>query len=206
MLIYVLQLLATVVCACSGALMAGRKNLDLIGLLVISFATATGGGTLRDVLLDRNPVFWMGDTGYIFVSIGAAMAIWVYTRFWAPPARFLLISDAFGLGLFLIVGIQIAEDAGKSATVALIMGVITGVAGGALRDLLCGEIPVIFRRSELYASAALIGGSVYLALGQFAVPKDVAAILGAGATIFLRLAALKWRWHLPVMALKKAPE
>jgi len=118
----------------------------------------------------------------------------------------MLISDAFGLGLFLIVGIQIAEDAGKSATVALIMGVITGVAGGALRDLLCGEIPVIFRRSELYASAALIGGMVYLGLGQFEVPSDVAAILGAGMTIFLRLAALKWRWHLPVMAMKKVPD
>lgn len=203
MLIYVLQLLATMVCACSGALMAGRKNMDLIGLLAISFATATGGGTLRDLLLDRNPVFWMGDPGYLYVSLGAALAIWIYTRFWAPPERFLLIVDAFGLGLFLIVGIQIAENAGQSATVSLIMGVITGVAGGVIRDVLCGEIPVIFRRSELYASAALIGGGVYLALGQWDVVPDVAALVGAGVTIFLRLAALRWRWHLPVLAFKE---
>lgn len=204
MLIYVLQLLATMVCACSGALTAGRKNLDLIGLLAISFATATGGGTLRDLLLDRNPVFWMGDPGYLYVSLGAALAIWIYTRFWAPPERFLLIVDAFGLGLFLIVGIQIAENAGQSATVSLIMGVITGVAGGVIRDVLCGEIPVIFRRSELYASAALIGGGVYLALGQWNVVPDVAALVGAGVTIFLRLAALRWRWHLPVLAFKES--
>ena len=203
MLIYVLQLLATMVCACSGALMAGRKNLDLIGLLAISFATATGGGTLRDLLLDRNPVFWMGDTSYLFVSLGAALAIWLYTRFWAPPERFLLIVDAFGLGLFLIVGIQIAENAGQSAAVSLIMGLITGVAGGVIRDVLCGEIPVIFRRSELYASAALIGGGVYLALGQWDVAPDVAALAGAGVAIFLRLAALRWRWHLPVLAFKE---
>lgn len=203
MAIYVLQLLATMVCACSGALTAGRKNLDLIGLLAISFATATGGGTLRDLLLDRNPVFWMGDPAYLYVSLGAALAIWIYTRFWAPPERFLLIVDAFGLGLFLIVGIQIAENVGQSATVALIMGLITGVAGGVVRDVLCGEIPVIFRRSELYASAALIGGGVYLALGQWDVARDVAALIGAGVAIFLRLAALRWRWHLPVLAFKE---
>lgn len=203
MAIYVLQLLATMVCACSGALTAGRKNLDLIGLLAISFATATGGGTLRDLLLDRNPVFWMGDPAYLYVSLGAALAIWIYTRFWGPPERFLLIVDAFGLGLFLIVGIQIAENVGQSATVALIMGLITGVAGGVVRDVLCGEIPVIFRRSELYASAALIGGGVYLALGQWDVARDVAALIGAGVAIFLRLAALRWRWHLPVLAFKE---
>lgn len=203
MAIYVLQLLATMVCACSGALTAGRKNLDLIGLLAISFATATGGGTLRDLLLDRNPVFWMGDPAYLYVSLGAALAIWIYTRFWAPPERFLLIVDAFGLGLFLIVGIQIAENVGQPATVALIMGLITGVAGGVVRDVLCGEIPVIFRRSELYASAALIGGGVYLALGQWDVARDVAALIGAGVAIFLRLAALRWRWHLPVLAFKE---
>lgn len=204
MLIYLLQLLATVVCAGSGALTAGRKNLDLIGLLAISFATAVGGGTLRDLLLDRNPVFWMGDTAYVFTSIAAALAIWVYTRFWAPPERFLLIVDAFGLGLFLICGIQIAEHSGQSPTVALLMGVITGVAGGVIRDVLCGEIPVIFRRSELYASAALAGGTAYLALRRAGVSEATSALAGAAITIFLRLAALRWRWHLPVLAFKES--
>lgn len=106
----------------------------------------------------------------------------------------------------LIYVLQLLATVVCACSVALIMGVITGVAGGALWDMLCGEIPVIFRRSELYASAALIGGTVYLGLGQFDVSENIAAIVGAGVTISLRLAALKWRWHLPVIALKKAPE
>lgn len=204
MLFYVLQLIATVVCAASGALMAGRKNMDLIGLLTISLATAVGGGTLRDLLLDRNPVFWMGDTAYILASILAAMAVWIYTRFWAPPDRFLLVLDAFGLGLFLICGIQIAEDYGQTGAIAIIMGMITGVAGGVIRDVLCGEIPTIFRKSELYASAALIGGVVYFMALRQGLGRDWAAVIGAGLTIFLRLSALKWHWHLPQMAFKES--
>lgn len=204
MLIYVLQLIATVVCAASGALMAGRKNMDLIGLLTISLATAVGGGTLRDLLLDRNPVFWMGDTAYILASILAAMAVWIYTRFWAPPDRFLLVLDAFGLGLFLICGIQIAEDYGQTGAIAIIMGIITGVAGGVIRDVLCGEIPTIFRKSELYASAALIGGVVYFMALRQGIERDWAAIIGAGLTIFLRLGAVRWRWRLPTMAFKES--
>lgn len=202
-LIYVLQLLATIVCACSGALVAGRKNLDLIGLLAISFATGVGGGTVRDVLLDRNPVFWIGDPTYVSMSLLAAGAIWLHTRFLEPPDRFLLILDAFGLGLFLIVGIQIAEGVGQSAGISLIMGVITGVAGGVIRDVLCGDIPLIFRSSELYASAALAGGALYITLRYFRLPPDLCAISGALGVIFLRLAALRWGWRLPVLTLKK---
>lgn len=204
MLIYILQLLATVVCAASGALMAGRKNMDIIGLLAISMATALGGGTLRDLLLDRNPVFWMGDTAYILASLLAAMFVWIYTRLWSPPDRFLLTLDAFGLGLFLIVGIQIAENYGYTGAVALIMGILTGVAGGVIRDVLCGEIPVIFRKSELYASAALIGGVAYFIALRQEIDRDLAAIIGAALTIFLRLAALRWQWQLPAMALKES--
>lgn len=206
MLIYVLQILATVVCAASGALMAGRKNLDLIGLLTISLATALGGGTLRDILLDRNPVFWMGDTIYILAGLVAALVMWIYSRFWAPPERVLLILDAFGLGLFLIVGIQVAEKFGQAGAVALIMGIITGVAGGVIRDVLCGEIPVIFRKGELYASAALIGGVAYFVAIRNGLGPDVAAITGAIVTIFLRLGALKWHWHLPAMTFQKSSE
>lgn len=207
MLIYVLQLLATVVCAASGALMAGRKNLDLIGLLTISLATALGGGTLRDLLLDRNPVFWMGDPGYLVASLVAALLVWIYMRFWAPPERFLLIVDAFGLGLFLIVGIQVAESVGQTGAIALLMGIITGVAGGVIRDVLCGEIPMVFRPMEkLYASAALMGGLSYFIVIRNGGGGTLAAILGATITIFLRLAALKWRWHLPGLAFKKTTD
>ncbi|HRJ72109.1 MAG TPA: trimeric intracellular cation channel family protein [Terrimicrobiaceae bacterium] len=202
MVIYLLQLAGTAACASSGALSAGRKSLDLVGVMVISFAAAVGGGTLRDLLLDRNPVFWLADNSFLLVSIGTGLSTWVYTRRWSPPLRLLLLVDAIGLALFTISGIQIAEQAGQSALACLVMGVITGVAGGILRDVLCGEIPMTFRRSELYASASLLGGGGYLLLISGGLPAGPSAMIGATATFLLRMAALKWGWHLPVFEFK----
>lgn len=203
MLISFLQMAATAACASSGALAAGRKSLDLVGVMVISIAAAVGGGTLRDLLLDRNPVFWLAHNEYLFVSIATGLITWVYTRWWSPPRRLLLVVDACGLALFTISGIQIAEQSGQGPVACLVMGVITGTAGGVLRDVLCGEIPMIFRRSELYASASLLGGIAYLALRQFPLPPEASILTGAVVTFLLRLAALKWNWHLPVFEFKE---
>lgn len=203
MLIYFLQLAGTTACASSGALAAGRKRLDLIGVMVISFTAAVGGGTLRDLLLDRNPVFWLADHTYLFVSMGAGLLTWIYTRRWAPPHRVLLVVDAAGLALFTISGIQIAEQAAQPLVASIIMGVITGVAGGIFRDVLCGEIPMTFRQSELYASASLLGGIVYISLKKIGLESGLCAMIGAGVIFFLRLAALKWGWRLPVFDFKE---
>lgn len=200
---YLLQLAGTAACAASGALSAGRKSLDLIGVMVISLAAAVGGGTLRDLLLDRNPVFWMGDNLYILVALGAGLLTWVYTRWWSPPLRLLLVVDAIGLALFTISGTQIAEQASQTALICVTMGVITGVVGGILRDILCGEIPMTFRRSELYASAALLGSAAYLGLKALGLPADFCALLAAIIIFLLRLAALRWNWHLPVFEFKE---
>lgn len=202
MLIYIFQLAGVAACAASGALSAGRKSLDFIGVMVISLAAAVGGGTLRDLLLDRNPVFWLADNFYLYVSIGSGLLTWVYTRRWSPPMRLLLTVDAVGLALFTITGTQIAEQMEQTVVICLAMGVITGVAGGVLRDILCGEIPMTFRRSELYASAALLGSGVYLVLEETPLPVDVSAMVGAGTIFLLRLAALRWNWHLPVFEFK----
>lgn len=202
MLIFIVQMAATAACAISGALAAGRKSLDLVGVMVISFASAVGGGTLRDLLLDRNPVFWLADNSYLIVSIAFGLLTWLYTRRWAPPHRLILFVDACGLALFTITGVQIAEQLGHSDLVCLVMGVITGVVGGVLRDVLCGEIPMTFRRSELYASAAVLGGCVYLGLKQQGVAVNTCALVGAIVIFSLRVAALKWKWHLPVFEFK----
>jgi uncharacterized membrane protein YeiH len=202
MLIYLLQLAGTAVCAISGALAAGRKRLDLVGVVVIGLAAAVGGGTLRDLLLERGSIFWLVDNTYLFVSIGASLLVWVYTRRWAPPHRLLLIVDAAGLSLFTISGIQIAEQLRQIPTVCVVMGVITGVAGGVLRDVLCGEIPMVFRNSELYASAATLGGSAYILLERLGVRSDISTVLGTATIFFLRLAALRLGWRLPVFELK----
>lgn len=203
MLIYLLQLAAVAACASSGTLVAGKKNLDLIGVMVISVATAVGGGTVRDVLLDRNPVFWLADNTYVLVSLAAGLLTWAYTRRWPPPHRLLLTVDALGLALFTVAGIQIAQQAGQTQIVCLIMGVITGAAGGVVRDVLCGEIPLIFRRGELYASASALGGMLYLVLAWLSVGTDINTLITATLIFLLRMAALRWGWHLPVYKLRE---
>jgi len=197
-LAHLLQIGATAACASSGALSAGRRNLDLVGVLVISFCAAVGGGTLRDLLLDRNPVFWLEDNTYLFASILAGLLTWAYAHRWPPPYRLLLTVDAAGLALFTITGTQIAEQTGHGVVACVMMGVITGVAGGVLRDILCGEIPLTFRRGELYASAAVAGGGCYVMLRK-ALPSPAIPIAVGAALIFsLRMGALKWGWRLPI--------
>ncbi|MEO6054265.1 MAG: trimeric intracellular cation channel family protein [Chthoniobacterales bacterium] len=196
-LAYILQMTGVAVFACSGALSAGRKSLDVVGVIVISFSTAVGGGTLRDLLLQRN-IFWLADPVYLWVCIGAGALTWLYASFWPLPQRTLLFADACGLGLFAISGAQIAEQFGHSVVISCIMGVITGVAGGVLRDVLCGEIPLIFRKSELYASAAMLGTIVYFSLKALSISTAIASLVGIGVITLLRCAALIFGWHLPV--------
>ena len=199
LLIFGLQMAATMVCAVGGALAAGRKRLDVVGVVFVSFVAAVGGGSLRDLLLDRNPVFWLAQPSYLTVSLIAGALTWIYICRWKAPVRFLSFVDAFGLGLFTISGIQIAQEMEQSLLICLVMGVITGVAGGLLRDLLCGEIPSIFKSGELYASAALLGGAAFFLAETWGAGPKVCALMGAGTVIGLRLAALHLGWRLPVL-------
>jgi uncharacterized membrane protein YeiH len=202
-ILHVIELLGVAVFAVSGALAAGRRSLDLLGVVVIATVTATGGGTLRDLLLDRSPVFWIADTTYLYVSIAAALLTVVYARFRHPPERFILIADALGLALFSISGAQIAENAGYGGIVVVIMGTLTGAAGGMLRDVLCAEIPLILRRGRIYATAAIAGVVVYLLL-QMLLDRTAAALIGMVSIAGLRLAAIIWELTLPVFSLPKS--
>lgn len=199
-ILHTIELLGVAVFAISGALAAGRRSLDLLGVVIIATVTATGGGTLRDLLLDRSPVFWIGDTLYVYVSIAAALLTVLYSRYRHPPARLILIADALGLALFTISGAQIAENAGYGGIVVVIMGTLTGAAGGMLRDVLCAEVPLILRRSRIYATAAIIGVIVYLALQPF-LDRALAGLVGMTCIASLRLAAIIWDWTLPVFSL-----
>lgn len=202
MILYVLDLLGVAVFAASGALAAGRKSLDLLGVVVIAAVTAIGGGTIRDVLLDRHPVFWIDDPTYLVVIIGAALLTVVWTRFRRPPDESLAVADALGLAFFTIGGAQIAEEAGLSAIIIVLMGTITGSAGGVIRDVLSAEIPLIFRRGQLYASTAIAGASVYLLLLGTGLDRTAAALVGMAAIVALRLASVLWGLRLPVFELK----
>ncbi len=196
---YFLELVGVAVFAVSGVLAAGRKSLDLLGGAVIAVVTAIGGGTLRDVLLDRHPIFWIADPAYLWVILATTAVTLMYVRFWIASGRALLIADALGLAFFTIGGVEIAQQAGHSDPIALLMGTITGVAGGVLRDVLLGEIPLIFRPGRLYATAAIVGAALYVLLAGRGVSKEAAGLAGMGATAGLRLAAIFWGLELPVV-------
>lgn len=198
MTLYLLDLIGVAVFAVSGALVAGRKQFDLLGVAVIATVTAIGGGTVRDVLLDRHPVFWIRDPTYLPVILAAAALTVLYARFRRPPRISLLIADALGLALFTISGAQIAEERDLPGIIVVLMGTITGTAGGLLRDVLSAEVPLLLRQTDLYATAAIVGATAYLLLQAAGLEPMHAAVVGMVTIVVLRLAAILWRLRLPV--------
>jgi len=207
-LLYVLDLLGVAVFAVSGALAAGRKRLDLLGVLVLALVTAIGGGTIRDVLLDRHPLPWLADPRYLLVITASALGtVWlVRRRRTRPPETAMLIADALGLALFSVAGAQIAERAGIPAAGGIVLGTVTGAAGGAVRDGLSAEIPLVLRPGSLYASAAIAGTAAYFALEALGVPRSAATLVGMGVVASVRLAAIWWRLQLPEFRLHHTDE
>ncbi|MEM9087300.1 MAG: trimeric intracellular cation channel family protein [Cyanobacteria bacterium P01_F01_bin.53] len=201
MILYTLDLIGVAVFAVSGALAAGRRHLDLLGVVVIAVVTAIGGGTLRDILLDRHPVFWIENSTYLSVIIVAALLTVAYSKYFKPPRKALLIADALGLALFSISGAQIAQQVTPTPIIVVLMGTITGTAGGVLRDVLLADIPVIFNRGRIYATTSIVGIGVYLFLLWMSVPLSFAAILGMVTVFGLRLAAIIWGLMLPIFSL-----
>lgn len=202
MLLYALDLIGVAVFAISGALAAGRKRLDLLGVIVLALVTAVGGGTIRDLLLDRHPIFWLADSAYIVVIVSAALVTIAYVRWRPPPAAALQYADAIGLAMFSLSGAQIAERAGFPPLAGIVLGTVTGSAGGVVRDVLSAEIPTVLRRGNLYASAAILGIIVYFALVTGGVGRGIATWVGMTIVAVVRLASIIWGLRLPVFALK----
>ena len=197
MLLRTLDLIGVAVFAVSGALAAGRRRLDLLGVVVLAMATAIGGGTIRDVLLGRQPIFWLVDPAYLITITAAALLTVGYVRLWRPPEQALVVADALGLALFSVAGAQIAQRAGLPAASGILLGTVTGVAGGVVRDVLSAEVPLVLRRGNLYASAAIAGTAAYFALDAAGVRPNVAALVGMAVVAGLRFAAIWWRLQLP---------
>jgi uncharacterized membrane protein YeiH len=204
-ILHVFDLIGVGVFALSGALAAGRKRLDLLGVVVIATVTAIGGGTLRDVLMDRHPVFWIAEPAYLYVIFAAAVLTIAYTRWLPPPERAISVADALGLAVFAVSGAQIAEHAGFTGTVVVIMGTLTGVAGGMIRDVLTAEIPLILRPGRIYATAAILGVVAYLVL-QGLMDRNLAAVAGMLIIAALRIAAILWGLSLPAFTLPRHGE
>lgn len=194
--LYYLDLLGTAVFAITGLLAARRKQLDLFGAIVIAMVTAIGGGTLRDLIINV-PVFWTQHDVYIYVVVVSAMSLFFLARFRRLPIKLLLFLDALGLAVFTVIGTQKAMALGFSDPIAIMTGIMTGVVGGIIRDVLVGEVPLVFRK-EIYATASFAGASIFLLMVHFSITTDTAVIISILITLSMRVWAIIFNIELPV--------
>lgn len=202
-LLYWVGLAAVAVNALTGVLDSGRKHMDLVGALLVGVATALGGGTVRDLLLDRN-VFWVADQTYLIAALGTGFLTFFIARAFSLPPRLFLIPDAIGLALFTIVGTQVALQWHSPWLVASLMGVTTGVVGGVLRDILCNDVPLVFLQGELYASAAWAGALTLIVLQALEMPAVSASWIAMAVVLTLRLLAIHFHLTLPAFRQKQS--
>lgn len=197
--LHVAEAIATVAFALSGILQAARKQLDAVGVCVVAGLTAFGGGTLRDLLLGRRPLFWIEHPDWVWAILGLsllAMAV-MRARHLAPTARAIQWPDALGLGLFTATGTQLALHQGLAPVVAVLMGMITATAGGVLRDIVCNEIPTAFRDHRPYAICAFLGAWVLVLADAQAMAPPLGFVAAAATVTGLRVAALATGYTLP---------
>jgi len=202
MLVFWLDILGTAVFAISGVILAGKLRMDPFGVLVLGIVTAIGGGTIRDLVLDNGPVFWITDPTDLMVAISTCIVTITLVR---QPRRLprwtLPVLDAIGLAVFVGIGVNKAFASGTGPLIAICMGVLTGVGGGIIRDILAREIPMILR-TEVYATACIIGGNLHaISYYYFNLPIDIAMFLGMVTTLAIRLAAIRWHLKLPTFEL-----
>jgi uncharacterized membrane protein YeiH len=194
-----LEVIGTLAFALSGLLEAARKKLDIVGMAMVTFLAAFGGGTLRDILLDRRPFFWVQNQFWIWVVLGMCLLalLFIRSRHLEPTARATAWPDAIGLGIFSAGGTYIALQAGAPAIVAVIMGIITAVFGGVLRDVVVNEIPRAFVDHQPYSILAFAGGWVVVGIDYLGASSFIAVGVGALVITVLRFAAMIFGWRLP---------
>ena len=193
---FILDFLGTVAFAISGALSAMNRRLDLFGIFIIAFVTAIGGGTLRDVLIGSTPVTWMENITYIYlIGVVTIFAI-IFRGKLNHLKKSLFLFDTIGLGVFTITGVEMGVQNGLNPIISIALGAMTGTFGGVIRDILCNEIPVIFRK-EIYATACIIGGLAFVILHEFGVDTDVTYIATTLTVISIRLVVVKYHISLP---------
>ncbi|PZP97840.1 MAG: hypothetical protein DI587_16550 [Variovorax paradoxus] len=203
----VIEAAATLAFAASGLLAAARKRLDAVGVCIVSGVAAFGGGTLRDVLLDRRPFFWVAHAGWLWALLALCVAAMLFlrTRHFAATERAMQWPDAFGLGLFAASGTQIALQADVPAVVAVLMGTMTAVFGGVLRDIVCNEIPRAFSDHQPYAVCAFTGAWVVVLGHRLGMDDWLGMVAGASTALLLRAIALWTGWQLPAWHTGEAP-
>lgn len=197
-ILYTLDIIGTFVFAISGIRLAAKKELDLFGAAVIGFVTAVGGGTTRDVLLGSYPVSWINDITYPAIILAAVPFTFLFRKYIVTLKRTFFIFDTIGIGIFTILGLQKALDLGIHPAIAIVMGMVSAVTGGVIRDILCNEIPLIFRK-EIYATACLAGALIFFLLQELGLSNDVNYIITVICIVAIRLLAIKKGLKLPKM-------
>ncbi len=193
---YTIDILGTIAFAISGVLVAFNKRMDLFGVLIIAFVTAVGGGTLRDLLIGDAPVTWMKDITYSYVVMASAIFAIVFRSKINYLRTSLFLFDTIGIGLYTLVGIEKGLSAGLHPVICIALGTMTASFGGVIRDILCNEIPVIFRK-EIYATACIAGGVVYFLLIKLPIDSNIIFVISGIVVIVIRLLAVKFKIRLP---------
>ncbi len=196
MFIQTIDILGTIAFAISGVLVAMSKRMDPFGVFIIAFVTAVGGGTLRDLLIGSTPVFWMTDMIFMYVIAAATFLAVVFRNQIKHLRRSLFLFDTIGIGLYTVIGIEKGLNAGLHPIICIALGTITACFGGVIRDILCNEIPVIFRK-EIYATACIFGGVTYFVLREFIGDENLIFVIALTVVITIRLLAVIFKISLP---------
>lgn len=195
-LVYIIDILGTLAFAISGALVASDKKFDLFGVLIIAFVTAVGGGMLRDVLINSHPINWIGDLNYLYTIFLAVIFTFLFKSKIVHLSKTMFLFDTIGISVFTLLGLQKGLSFHLHPIVALIMGMVSAVFGGVLRDVLTNKVPLIFEK-EIYASACLAGGITYLILNNLDVKQNIIFIISASVIVIIRVIAVKFHLQLP---------
>jgi uncharacterized membrane protein YeiH len=194
--LHVLLLVAVTAQAMTAALAAGRRSMDWFGVGMLGSVTALGGGSLRDMLLGHYPLLWVENPSYLLLTAGAALVTIMFARVVHRLHLAFLVLDAIGLVVFTMAGCNVALQMHQSLMIVIVAGMITGCAGGVLRDILCNDVPLLFR-SELYASISVVTGVVYVATLGMGLNHEVATTLAFAVGLTFRLLAIRFKWEMP---------
>lgn len=195
---HLLDLIGTMAFAMSGALTAMNKKLDPFGVFIIAFVTSVGGGTLRDIMIGRTPVGWMLDLNYVYVIVVGYILAILFRKKFDRLRTSMFLFDTIGLGVFTLIGLEKGINVGLHPLICISLGTMTACFGGVLRDILCSEIPVVFRK-EIYATLCILGGFVFFILRKLNIDNDFLYLTTSLFIILIRLLAVKYKWSLPVL-------
>lgn len=201
LILYILDLIGCAACAAAASLLAHRVRFDFVGAVAIGAIAAIGGGTVRDVILNRHPIFWLQDTNYLYLVTLVALLVQIFYHTVEKMDKPLRLFDAIGLATFSVIGFEAALSKGFSGPIIIVMGVITSVMGGVLRDMICGQLPMVLRK-EVYILTTVAGGLFYLAMLHYSVDVIWRGSLTMIAIFSLRMLAVYRNWNLPSITLK----